>query len=91
MNDPYNSTVLHEDLIAAGLEIAGCTSKGRIDWKKPPSASDKAKAEAVLKAHKPTTRPSRESRLDALRTKRRAGQVLTAAEQQELMDLLLGV
>lgn len=87
----FNAEVLHRELEAAGLEIYGCSSTGRIDWKNPPTAAQRAKADAVLAAHDPAANPPRAERLGALRAKRRAGQALTVAEQQELMDLLLGV
>lgn len=94
MADPYHATVLDSELRAAGLDIHGCSSKGRIDWKRPPTAVEQKKADAVLKAHDPTKPGPREvqaAKLEMLRAKRRAGKALTAKEQQELLDHILGV
>ncbi len=91
MNDPYNATTLDGELRAAGLRIHGCSSRGRIDWVSPPTAAEEKKAEAVLKAHDKTKLPAKEARLGELREKRRSGKPLTAAEQQEMLDHLMGV
>lgn len=80
--------------MAAGLadqEFWGCSWKGRIDWKKPPSASEKAKAETVLASHDPTKLLPHEGCLEALRARCRADRWLSAGEQQEILDLLLVV
>lgn len=86
MND-YNATLLDGELKAAGLLIHGCASTGRIDWISPPSAADLATAQAVLMAHN----PNKPTRLEQIRAKRKAGGKLTAEEQQEVLDLLMGM
>lgn len=85
----YNAATLDAELRSAGLEILGCSSTGRIDWKKPPSAADKKKAESVLKTHDPNALAPRETKLKALLEKRRQGKILTAQDIQDAIDLLL--
>jgi hypothetical protein len=91
MENRYNSTLLDAELRAEGLAILGCSSQGRIDWKKPPSEVERKKAEAVLKAHNPKSLPPRESKLEALRSKRRQGKALSEEEMREAIDFSLGV
>ena len=47
----YNSTKLHKELIAAGLEIEGVTSEGRIDWKADPTPEMISQANQVMANH----------------------------------------
>ena len=91
MTDPYNSTTLDEELRAAGLDIHGCSSKGRVDWKKPPTPAEEKKAKEILRSHDPRRLPRREARLEELKEKRRKGQALTPQEYQEVLDLLLKI
>jgi hypothetical protein len=91
----YDPKGLHLALVAAGLEIEGCSSEGRIDWKSPPTMQQLAQAEAIKSAHDSLAREQRRiaqtARFNILRDKRRAGNVLTAAEIAEVLDLLMDV
>lgn len=91
MADPYNSSLLHKELVAAGLPVEGCDSTGQISWRTPPTRDQQTTAAGVLAAHNPLKADPRTSRLTELRAKRRSGQDLTADEQKEAIDLLMGV
>lgn len=83
----FNATILDQELKAAGLRIHGCSSDGRIDWIQPPTAKELKLAEQVKKNHDPNLK----SRIEELREKRRAGKKFTAAEKDEILDLLLSI
>jgi len=91
MSDPYNATTLDAELRAAGLEIHGCSSRGRIDWKNPPTPQEEATAAAVLTEHDKTKLSTQEAFFKNMKAKRRAGQLLTPEEQAKIMDMFLGV
>jgi|GEM_PF-6648701 len=88
----YDPTILHEDLIAAGLPIVGCASNGRIDWMGVPTAAELDKAEEVKAAHDPDRRTRAEraarDRLRALATKLEDGSA-TPADIREALALLI--
>jgi hypothetical protein len=52
----YDATSLDQELRAAGLLIAGCSSEGRIDWVSPPTQQERQIAQQVLAAHDPDRR-----------------------------------
>ena len=51
MADDYNPTKLDAELKAAGLNIAGCSSKGRVDWIGTPTAQELSTADQVKQNH----------------------------------------
>lgn len=51
MEKEYNVKKLHRELEAAGLEIEGVTSEGRIDWKGEPSQAQIEQAEMIKQQH----------------------------------------
>ena len=87
----YNATRLDAELRAAGLDIGGCSSTGRVDWNSPPSAGDLALAAQVKAAHDPAAKTTRETSIDAIRAKRVLGQSLTSEEILAVIDHFLGV
>jgi hypothetical protein len=91
MENRYNASVLDAELRAAGLDIVGCCSTGRIDWKQSPSPAEKKKADAILKAHDPKALSPRNARIEALRSKRKQGKALSPQEMKDAIDLFLRV
>lgn len=63
----YDVQTLDTELRAAGLNIHGCVSTGRIDWIAPPSGADIATAKGVLDAHDPGKRERDERDAKSLR------------------------
>ena len=48
-----NPAKLHEELALSGLPVAGVSSDGRIDYTRPLSKAEQAKAQEVIDAHDP--------------------------------------
>jgi hypothetical protein len=48
-----NPAKLHEELALSGLPIAGVSSDGRIDYTRPLSKAEQAKAQEVIDNHNP--------------------------------------
>lgn len=99
-----NERQLHDELAQAGVALAGVgllkDQKGavvslRVHLPGAPNQPTARKIADVLAAHVPAPETPPESiahpRLEELRAKRRTGAALSAGEQQELLDLLLGV
>lgn len=94
MADPFDATRLDSELHTAGLKIHGCSSKGRIDWIKPPTPQELAVAKKVLAAHDKDKAQREEAasqaRIAALREKL-AEKDLTLKELNELARLERGM
>ena len=60
--DPY---ALDAELKASGLDIHGCSSTGRIDWRSPPTPAQEQQAQAVLAVHDPEKRARENAALQA--------------------------
>lgn len=99
MADPFDAAELHKRLVAAGLPISGCNSKGVVFWSALPTAEQEAKAEQIkaqLQVEIPdpmTWRVQREEserqRIRALLGKLESGHPLLPQEQQEVLVFLL--
>ena len=53
----YGATQLHQELVAAGLSIHGCSSEGDVCWKEPPTPDQETMAERIKAAHDPEKMP----------------------------------
>lgn len=98
-----NERQLQGELEAAGVALAGVglikdengnTVSIRLHLPQEPDADARRSIEQVLLAHSATpesAQPLTNPRLEELKAKRRAGQSLTTAEKQELLDILAGI